>query len=78
MRRARKTRQRKTIDTLAFEDLDKVTFRDTDILDLFLSSQNKILPRRKTGITARHQRRIAAEIKRAREMGLLGYRGQHN
>ncbi|MEX0650191.1 MAG: 30S ribosomal protein S18 [Candidatus Andersenbacteria bacterium] len=77
IRRGRKSRQRKTIDTLEFEDLDKVTFRDTEILDLFLSSQNKILPRRKTGITARHQRKIAREIKRARELGLLGYRGQH-
>lgn len=78
MRKARKSRQRKSIDALEVQDLDKVTFRDTEILNLFLSSQNKILPRRKTGITARHQRHIAREIKRAREMGLLGYRGQHS
>ncbi len=52
------------------------TFRDTDVLRRFISGQNKILPRKKTGSCAKHQRRIAREIKRARELGLLGYRGQ--
>ncbi len=53
-----------------------VTFRNTDILRRFISGQNKILPRRKTGLSAKGQRHVAREIKRAREMGLLGYRGQ--
>lgn len=52
------------------------TLRDTDVLRRFISGQNKILPRKKTGSCAKHQRRLAREIKRAREMGLLGYRGQ--
>ena len=72
-----KSRQRKSIDQLLKSDiLDKVTFRDTDLLKLFISTQGKILPRRKTGISARHQRLVAREIKRAREMGLIKYRGQ--
>lgn len=75
--RTTKSRQRKSIDQLLDGDiLDKVTFRDTDILKLFISTQGKILPRRKTGITARHQRRVAREIKRAREIGMIRQRGQ--
>lgn len=72
----RQSRFRSAITTLSVEDLDNVTFRDTEVLNLFVSGQGKILPRRKTKISARHQRRIAAAIKHARELGLLGYRGQ--
>jgi len=61
---------------LCSKNIDQVTFRDTDVLRNFISGQNKILPRKKTGSCAKHQRMIAREIKRAREMGLLGYRGQ--
>lgn len=72
-----KSRQRKSIEQLLGSDvLDKVTFRDTELLKLFISTQGKILPRRKTGVTARHQRRVAREIKRARNIGLIRQRGQ--
>ncbi|MBI1833374.1 MAG: 30S ribosomal protein S18 [Candidatus Andersenbacteria bacterium] len=72
-----RSRQKKSIEQLLqAEVLDQVTFRDTELLRLFISTQGKILPRRKTGITARHQRKIAREIKQAREMGLIKYRGQ--
>lgn len=49
---------------------------DADALRRFLSPQVKILPRRKTGTCAKHQRRVANAIKRAREMGYLSYTGQ--
>lgn len=72
-----KSRQRKSIEQLLGSDiLDKVTFRDTEILKLFISTQGKILPRRKTGVSSRHQRRVAREIKRAREIGFIRQRGQ--
>ena len=72
-----KSRQRKSIEQLLGSDiLDKVTFRDAEILKLFISTQGKILPRRKTGVSSRHQRRIAREIKRAREIGFIRQRGQ--
>ncbi|PIT98143.1 MAG: 30S ribosomal protein S18 [Candidatus Andersenbacteria bacterium CG10_big_fil_rev_8_21_14_0_10_54_11] len=69
-------RTRQTVCLLCTHNVDAVTFRDTDVLRRFISSQNKILPRKKTGSCTKHQRSIAREIKRAREMGLLGYRGQ--
>ena len=74
-----KSRQRKSIEQLVSSDiLDKVTFRDADVLKLFISTQGKILPRRKTGISSRHQRRVSREIKRARDLGLIRQRGQEN
>lgn len=61
---------------LCAKRIDQVTFRDTEVLQHFISGQKKILPRKKTGSCAKHQRHLSREIKRAREMGLLGYRGQ--
>jgi small subunit ribosomal protein S18 len=69
-------RQRNQVCLFCAEGVDEVTLKDTEVLRRFTSSQNKILPRKKTGSCARHQRKIAREIKRSREMGLLGYRGQ--
>lgn len=69
-------KQRNQVCVFCANKIDTVSLRDTDVLRHFTSGQNKILPRKKTGNCARHQRSIAREIKRAREMGLLGYRGQ--
>lgn len=71
-----KKRGSNLICVLCAKNIEGATFRDTEVLRRFISGQNKILPRRKTGSCAKHQRRLAREIKRAREMGLLGYRGQ--
>ena len=43
------------------------------VLRKFMSDRAKILPRRRTGTCAKYQRKLAAEIKRARFMGLLPY-----
>jgi small subunit ribosomal protein S18 len=69
-------KQRSTVCFFCIENIDEITFRDADVLRRFMSGQNKILPPKKTGSCAKHQRRVAREIKRARELGLLGYRGQ--
>ena len=68
-------KQRNAFCLFCAEDVDQVTLRDQDVLRRFISGQHKILPRRKTGSCAKHQRMIAREIKRAREAGLLPYRG---
>lgn len=69
-------KQRDAVCFFCTENVHEVTLRDTDLLRRFTSSQSKILPRKKTGSCAKHQRMVAGEIKRAREMGLLPYRGQ--
>jgi len=55
------------------KNIDAVDFKDTEILSRFVSGFYKIKPRKKTGICARHQRKISTAIKRARQMGLMAY-----
>ena len=69
-------RPRNRICLLCASNVKEISFRNSEVLYRFTSSQSKILPRKKTGTCAKHQRTLAREIKRAREMGLLGYRGQ--
>jgi small subunit ribosomal protein S18 len=56
-----------------------VDYKDDKLLARFLTERGKILPRRLSGVSARHQRQIAVAIKRARYLALLpyikGYRG---
>ncbi len=61
---------------LCAEKLSEIPMQDTQLLRKFMSGQNKILPRRKTGACAKHQRVVAREIKRGRDMGVLRFRGQ--
>ena len=53
--------------------LKEVDYKDTKVLQRFISSYAKILPRKKTGICAKHQRKLAQAIKRARFMALIPY-----
>lgn len=69
-------RQRNTVCLFCSQKVDQVTLRDTDVLRRFISGQHKILPRKKSGSCAKHQRMVSREIKRARQIGLLPYRGQ--
>ena len=54
-------------------NIKEIDYKDTDLLRQFLSSQGKILSRKKSGNCAKHQRKIAKLIKRARHLGLLPY-----
>ncbi len=50
-----------------------VDYKDIGMLGRFISSYKKIAPRRRTGLCAKHQRRIARAIKRARQNALLPF-----
>lgn len=50
-----------------------VDYKDSDKLKKFVSEKGKILPRRVTGLCAKHQRKVTNEIKRARHIALLPY-----
>ncbi len=50
-----------------------IDYKNPDTLEKFISKTGKILPRRMTGATARIQRKIAREIKRARQINLLPF-----
>lgn len=51
----------------------KINYKDIDLLNLFLTEQGKILPRRATGVTVQQQKKLAKAIKRARILSLLPF-----
>ncbi|MEK7590304.1 MAG: 30S ribosomal protein S18 [Patescibacteria group bacterium] len=55
------------------QNLKDVDYKDVNILQRFISSQAKIIDPKYTNICAKHQRRLATAIKRARIMGLLPF-----
>jgi small subunit ribosomal protein S18 len=50
-----------------------IDYKDERLLSRFVSDRGKIVPRRISGACARHQRGVAAAIKRSRFLGLLPY-----
>ena len=51
----------------------EIDFKDTQTLKRFTSASEKIKSRKKTGLCAQHQKRLAGAIKRARFLALLPY-----
>ena len=50
-----------------------IDYKDADKLKKFVSEKGKILPRRVTGLCAKHQREVTVAIKRARQIALLPF-----
>ena len=67
----RPSRQAKVTATLG--EFDLRDYRNVEVLKRFLSETGKILPRRRTGLSAKEQRILAKTIKRARILGLLPF-----
>ena len=51
----------------------RIDYKDTETLKKFLNPYGKIMPRRRTGLSAANQRSLSEAIKRARFMALLPY-----
>jgi small subunit ribosomal protein S18 len=66
------SRQKKG-DPIAELRIRVVDYKDEKLLSRFLTERGKILPRRLSGVSARHQRQLAVAIKRARYLALLPY-----
>lgn len=50
-----------------------IDYKNAEMLKRYTSDQGKIKPRHRTRLCARHQRRLAQAIKRARHLALLPY-----
>lgn len=59
------------------DKVKEIDFKNIGLLRPYVSDRAKIEPRRKTGACARHQRMVAAAIKRARHVALLPYVPAH-
>lgn len=57
--------------------LEDLHYKNIPLLTRFLDTRGRILSRRKTGVSAKVQRRAVAAIKRARHLALLPYTAEH-
>jgi small subunit ribosomal protein S18 len=55
----------------------EIDYKNLELLKQYIGETGKIVPSRITGTTARQQRQLALEVKRARYLGLLPYTDQH-
>jgi len=56
------------------EDRDP-DYKNWQELGKYLTDRAKIIPKTRSGVCAKHQRRLSVEIKRARHLGLLPFTG---
>src|SRR5947208_16695980 len=67
--------RKKKVCKFCVEKMDFIDYKRADILSQFVQERGKILPRRMTGVCARHQRGLGVAIKRARNIALLPFSG---
>ena len=67
--------RKKKVCKFCVEKMDFIDYKRADILSQFVQERGKILPRRMTGVCARHQRWLGVAIKRARNIALMPFAG---
>ena len=65
-------RRRKTCP-FSGKNAPKIDFKDTRLLQRYISERGKMVPSRITAVSTKKQRELAQAIKRARFLGLLPY-----
>lgn len=53
--------------------INHIDYKDTDIIKKFLNPHGRIMSKKKSGVCAKNQRKLANAIKLARFMALLPY-----
>ena len=53
--------------------VSKINYKEYAFLRKFITEQGKIIPSFVTGVSAKYQRRLAKQIKKARNIALLPY-----
>lgn len=59
------------------EGIERIDYKDIDLLREYITESGKIMPSRMTGTSARYQRQLASAVKRARYLALLPYSDAH-
>lgn len=60
-------------DYFSSNNIKHIDYKDVELLKRFLSPNAKMQSRKRTGVTAKNQRKLSQATKRARFMGLLPY-----
>ncbi len=76
-RRRRAGGRRRRVCIMCADKISSVDYKNVTFLRRFISDRGRIETRRKTNACAKHQRALAAAIKRARHLALLPYTAEH-
>jgi len=71
--RPRPRRGRRKVCKFCADKNMTIDYKDIRTLEKFVTERGKIMPRRMSGVCAKHQRDLAIAIKRARIVALLPY-----
>lgn len=75
--RSKRFTPRRKVCTFCVNKVEDIDYKDINMLRRHITDRGKIEPRRRSGTCARHQRALAAAIKRARHIALLPYTTAH-
>jgi len=64
---------KKKVCFFCVEKIDKIDYKDSEILRKFMTAQSKIASPKRTGLCAKHQRMLSSAVKRARFMAVVPY-----
>lgn len=73
MPRRRVFYRRRKVCKFTAEGIEHIDYKDVKLLQSYILERAKILPRRISGTSARHQRMLAKAIQRARHLALIPY-----
>jgi small subunit ribosomal protein S18 len=62
---------RRKVCTFCVEKSEYIDYKDIAKLKKYITEKGKIMPKRISGLCAKHQRELAVAVKRARVMALL-------
>ena len=71
--RPRPRRGRRKVCKFCADKTAHIDYKDIRTLEKFVTERGKVMPRRMSGMCAKHQRDLAIAIKRARIVALLPY-----
>ena len=65
--------RKRRICAFCVEKVDKIDYKQHEVLQRYLTEHGRMRPRRQTGTCAKHQRSLARAVKRARHLALLPF-----
>ena len=75
-KRPAKRQGRKKVCQFCVDKAEHIDYKDSAKLKKYVTEKGKMLPRRMTGVCAKHQRMLAEAVKRARIVALLPFKGE--
>ena len=75
-KKAFKRVNKKKVCQFCVDKVNAIDYKEVGKLRKYVTEKGKMLPRRMTGVCAKHQRMLAEAIKRARIVALLPFKGE--